>query len=280
MLRKLIKYDLRSCMKIFPLILLAMAGLAGLIIIGRAFDISQIQVMATVFLAILGSVAYIASMVVVAMRYYKGLFGAQGYLYQTLPVSAGQLVASKVITAVICIIVGTALLLVSIGTAIFANLHNMADFQWNTFFDAVQQVFGSSALPLIIFLLVAIAVGVLLTLSVIFAAISIAHTSTFIKNSFAISIAGYFVINMIVSFIQTFAVMFIPLGIRIGEDGSVRFVTEGMLETLFEFGVYGTDEAMISSFTIGVGNVITDILCIVALICLSVYLLKRKTSVK
>ena len=110
MLFKLLKYDFRSMWKTFSLVwaaclVLALVNRFTLDLPGRAdlgFDSwgsAMSSIIALVFFGVLFAM-FVAVMIFVIQRFYKGLLGDEGYLMNTLPVPTWQLVLSKLICAV------------------------------------------------------------------------------------------------------------------------------------------------------------------------------------
>lgn len=110
MLFKLLKYDFRSMWKTFSLVWAACLVLALVnrftlpfegktnVTIGPGDGILAF-ITALVFFGVLFAM-FVAVMIFVIQRFYKGLLGDEGYLMNTLPVPTWQLVLSKLICAV------------------------------------------------------------------------------------------------------------------------------------------------------------------------------------
>ena len=107
MLWKLLKYDFRSMGKSFALIwpaalVLALVNHFTLPYDSREAEVSGVLelVLLMAFVSVLFAM-FVAVMIFVVQRFYKGLLGDEGYLMHTLPVRAWQLVLSKLICAVV-----------------------------------------------------------------------------------------------------------------------------------------------------------------------------------
>lgn len=97
MLRKLIKYDL----KVFGKIMIPLWGV--MIILGlirgiqSQFDnASFVKEIVLIFYFI-----FIVNLIIIIQRFYKSMYGQEGYLTHTLPITANKLILSKVISATI-----------------------------------------------------------------------------------------------------------------------------------------------------------------------------------
>ncbi len=111
MLGKLIKYDLRSCLRKFWVLWLALAALGvvnGLSIryVLQSGDFRGIWmfllgILPIILLSVLVMIIAIMALVYICERFYKGLLGDEGYLMFTLPATTAEHIASKSIVALI-----------------------------------------------------------------------------------------------------------------------------------------------------------------------------------
>lgn len=116
MLGKLIKNEIKMSAHMMMNIYVAAAVTIGIMLIAYAIDISWLSAMATIALFLIAMIALIITFVGVIANFYKTLYGQQGYLSFTLPVTSGQLLAAKAIVAFLWMIVSYA---VSIGIMIW-----------------------------------------------------------------------------------------------------------------------------------------------------------------
>ena len=123
---KLIKYEFRSILKIMGIgwaALLSMALFAGLfdLIAFRQSDLDgfgHLTEIASAITSFLYGSLFVAIIVVtvliILMRFYKGLLRDEGYLMHTLPVKTWQLITAKGFTAFVVIIISGIIAVVSI----------------------------------------------------------------------------------------------------------------------------------------------------------------------
>ena len=93
---KLVKYELQSVRKWY-------LGIYG------------IAILLSIPLGLMLRTIYIATIVLIIRRFAKTVFGREGYLTNTLPVSAHQLILSKLLVAFILDIISSLVILLSIG---------------------------------------------------------------------------------------------------------------------------------------------------------------------
>ncbi|MBR2583099.1 MAG: hypothetical protein IKD61_06870, partial [Oscillospiraceae bacterium] len=161
MLGKLMKYDLRSCLRKFAP--LWIAALALSVLIGLSFRyVVDIEGgsggLVTFLLGVLPSMVLfglfvamaVLALIFVCERFYRGLLGDEGYLMLTLPASAGAHIASKGLTALILEIVSALIALLSGFLLVVA--YQPAGFAegWVEFWRMLGQIELPSAFPWLI----------------------------------------------------------------------------------------------------------------------------------
>lgn len=268
MLRKLLKYDLRASFVPLGLLFAGAVLLFALATIFKALAISQMVVSFTIFLVLAGIAMLVIAVVVLVMRFYKGVFGAEGYLTQTLPVSKGSILASKFITAVLLIITAFIGCFLAIGGALF-----LSDVQWEqikAIFDGVR----GWQYPLI-FAAVASLVQMGAAICQVYGAIVLSNTRMFLKNNILFAVIFYFASTMIVSILEMLGMLLIPLGLQFSESG-VTFVFSSSLQSFLDGAMTNNS----SHFVLGVGSVFIDIAVGVGLFLAARWMLIHKASVK
>ena len=120
MLRKLLKYEFQSTARVFlPFYgaLVIMSFLARLTV-WNYDETSQWMALLlgiSVSLYIIAIVAVmVVTTVVTVVRYYRNLYGDEGYLMQTLPVTADQLIWSKLIVSFVWHMVSVAMVVLAL----------------------------------------------------------------------------------------------------------------------------------------------------------------------
>jgi len=175
MLRKLLKYDLRAMWKQFSLIWGAalVLGLANRFFIGgRLSQSSAAHVMPMLLVAVFMAM-FVISAIFVIQRFGKGLLGDEGYLMHTLPVWPWQLVASKLICAVVTCAGSCAA--ASLSLFLMAPLHwyDFLQFPWARLFQGLAEHPDTVVVVLEFFLL--LLSFAVLSIAMIYLSISIGH---------------------------------------------------------------------------------------------------------
>lgn len=123
MLWKLLKYEFRAIWRQFAILwpaalVLALANRFTLPLADHNLPFSAggngilVAITMSVFVGVLFTMV-VVSMIFIIKRFYQGLLGDEGYLMHTLPVKTWQLVASKLICAVVVTVVNAAIAVLS-----------------------------------------------------------------------------------------------------------------------------------------------------------------------
>ncbi len=121
MLKKLLKYDFKSGLRIFGFVWIVIAAVTGAVTLifslmendsATKLIAGTITIMPIVF-AMIGAVTF--PYIFAAVRFYKGLLGREGYLMFTLPSSPWKLMTSKLISSVVFAVVTIVLAFFGVG---------------------------------------------------------------------------------------------------------------------------------------------------------------------
>ena len=99
MILHLMKYEIKSTYRIFLTIVVSFILLTVLLCIGMTNQNTILLMLFSLSAFVIGCATFVAYFVTILNRYYKNLYGREGYLMLTLPVKGWQLVCSKFIIA-------------------------------------------------------------------------------------------------------------------------------------------------------------------------------------
>lgn len=274
MLGKLFKYELRSGALPIPALLAALVIVYLFGMLGDALNISQVKVAMSVALVGVGIAALVLGLIYVVSRCAKGLYGAEGYLMQTLPVSRGKLIAVKVICGYLVLLMSG--IVFAAGLAGCLLLNGMQD-MLKSLFDAWNHLI----LPLLLYVLGSMATQLLATFGSLYFAVAIANTRTLQRNSILMAIVFYFVCSTVIGLVELVAIAVLPIGIVFSPDGAA-FSTTPMLVSLFSGGLPGQVESAneLYGVTLGMGNLLADVLMGIGLLIAARWVMEHKASVK
>jgi len=271
MFGKLMKYELRYLIRIFaPMwaVVLALCTLSRLTLNpdmdgmmyaeGSEAFLPAMIIMLTVF-AIMTMM--IVATVVLLQRFYKGMYGDEGYLMFTLPVTTGGLIHSKALSAMLMMLGTEFLTLIGVLIMVsYPQLWNQIGMNFQEIFRMILEMNGLTAVEFTVLAFWLMVVGVLSVaqgIYLVYLAISIGQLWK--KHPVAGAIVAYYVITLVINF-------------TIGGLGATQ---QGyLLEQLIPNMEYGAALAV---------TLIASTLCCVVLIVLSVlgtkWILDKKLNI-
>ncbi len=216
MLRKLLKYDLKSLFKYWWFaaaagIAISVSGGFGLnVLTNNTYErelpavIYAFSAMILFFSILALSFVTLASTVLIFIRFYKNLFSDEGYLTFTLPVKRSTLLNSKILSSTILDLTTYLLLALCLGIILVVGLPDFfinAD-TWHSILDLIIDIikndflFASSLLLELLLIFVA-----MIVYSILFLYTCITFGSIITKKYKVIAAIGiYYAVNSIVSF--------------------------------------------------------------------------------
>lgn len=212
MLRRLFKYDIKALNRFLIIIhaFLLISTLLGRIFLTGRINFNSKELSQTLFMfafllyfLIFMSVS-MGTYIIIGVRFYKNLFSDEGYLTLTLPVTRGQLLLSKTLSAGIWGIIDMSLILLSgwilIATPVLSS----------SFMEHRAEVFKELGIPgdeqFIIFIIYLAAISLAGSLS----SVIMIHASVLIGQLFSNhkvlgAVVSYFAMSTILSLISTAA---------------------------------------------------------------------------
>ena len=272
MLGKLMKYEMKNGLKLMPVVYLGTGVLFVLCWLFKVLNLAPMMATFMLLLVLAAIACVIVPVIYILIRYHKGVFGAEGYLTNTLPVTEGQILASRGIIGFIWLILGYGACFFSIVGLVFAvgNI-NLFDF-----LGTVMEQFW----PMVIYLLVVIVFQTVLQLGVIYFSMTLANTGPFSKNNVLFSVLFYFVGSTVMSFVEMAGMLLVPIGLKMTGPGEFELVGQSMLHTFVDGFGSSASTALVPGVVIGFGSVVVDVLFALGLFIGAWQLLKRKAIVK
>lgn len=221
MLGKLIKYEFkatRSLMLTVYGVLLALAVIfAALVSISGGFGQgpSYLQgVIALIFIAAayFALISIVISVIYAIRRFRYNILGAEGYLMNTLPVSAGKNVLAKLIVASVWTLLGYLALIVSVIIGIPTLFKTITDLAGEISLDL------EGSLGAVRFLL-----GTVRLYLTIYAALSVGYS--FNRMHKRLTAAAFIVMNMVYNALNTAALLLTPPGFELSVQIAVVVLT-------------------------------------------------------
>lgn len=205
MLGKLIKHDLKSLGRLFILIHVCFIAIC---LAGRVFFMNQLDFNAPdmSLLTPLIIISSLATFLVVAInfctglmitfRFYRNLFGREGYLSWTLPVSGIKHLWAKIISGSIFLIIDT--LVIAVGILILVTGRNVVE-AYNSVSPEFTQVLGMPLPMFALYMLLFNIAGCFSTLIMIYFCICVGQL--FPGHRVLCALAVYFIVSFVIQII-------------------------------------------------------------------------------
>ncbi|WP_458861777.1 hypothetical protein [Acidaminobacterium chupaoyuni] len=201
----------------------------------------------TLFVALMIAV-FVLTFLVIVQRFYKNLFGEEGYLSNTLPVKPWMHITSKSIVALVWSIVSGIVALFACSVLfLFNGVFTEFLRAFPEFFQRMLQYINLNTVAFFIEIVVLCLIGFILSLWLIYAAISLGQMAH--KNRLLCSFAWFLGLNtaleIVVSIIARFTpqMIFQPQGFN-GLHGSFWYLIA--LETLFAAALFAITNHMMT----------------------------------
>lgn len=293
MLGKLIKYEFKASGRLIPLVYLVVGLLA---IVGMILSLAKVYVyvaISFVLMFLAGAAAIIITYVIIFLRFYRGMFGAEGYLSMTLPVSPTQLYLSKTITSFVWLFLSSAVMVFSWASAFVSMLimvYRSIDYSlesrqavqelWREAMEELPQEFydmvGRYLSPgMIVFFIIMGIIGYLSFTSQVYFCVTVSNVKPFQSLGIGSAIIAFVVLQIINGIINTTLQLYLPFGLTFDPYTGWSLINDSTWNSMFGYGSYYS-----SSFTIGLGSYLLPILYAFVLPIFTIRLIDRKVSLK
>ena len=139
MLKNLLKYEMQATSRIFGGLYLALILSSVMLLVSfrirSSWSDMPVQVMIFIYVAFAIAIV-VVTIVTIIQRFAKNLLGGEGYLMFTLPVSESQLIASKVISAILWCICDVVVGSLSFVLVTFMSKESLS--VWGEIFNALR----------------------------------------------------------------------------------------------------------------------------------------------
>ena len=245
MLGKLIKNEFKANIHTIGMIYVVAA--AAILVMMAAFivKITWLSAVATIVLCATGVLAIVMTFVSVIQNFKKTLFGGQGYLSFTLPVTSGQLLAAKTITSFCWMLLSYA---VAIGIFFGVYLYSTAMIGEDVKF-AIQMMLsmfdglpsGDTVKLVIALFALLIFIRIVVLIAQLYFAITVANTRIMQKLGGFAAVVVFFAVFIVMQVIDILLAQYVPLSIVLTSEGLFYSTESTMADPLgLSFGIAGT----------------------------------------
>ncbi len=245
MLGKLIKNEFKSNVHSIGMIYLVSAAAILIMLASYIADITWISALATIVLIATGLIAVVVTFISVVSNFKKTLFGDQGYLSFTLPVTSGQLLAAKTITSFCWMLLSY---LVAAGIFIGVYLYSTAmigedvKMALELLFSMFEGMPSTTTIKqvVVIFALI-IFIRIVVLIAQLYFAITLSNTRVMQKFGGFAPFVIFFVTFIVMQVISVLLAQYAPLTIVMTENGLFYSTVSTMDSPLgLTFGLAGT----------------------------------------
>lgn len=273
MLSKLLKYEFKDTARVIPFFYLIAAILSSMVFLSDKMHISWFRITSSVLLLIFGFAIIVVTFVVVVLRFYKNLYGDEGYLMFTLPVKPHLLLISKVMAGFCWMLLST---MAFIG-ALSLSLYGFG-VEGNLFTNIMNELEKYSLQNVIYPIIGLIIVQILYLLSQIYFAITMANKSAFqglgAASAFLVFIATYIILQITEVVITVFA----PFSLKVSMNGGIDLSVSA--KNMFGYLMDNFNGVTENTFYIGLGGYIFIAVMVCALFYLTGRMMDKKISVR
>ncbi len=222
MLGKLIKHELRHSARYHFAILIATAAIT--VVVSLSLITQSGRFLATFGLVITGFATIIVTLVSIIKNFYDTIFSRLGYLTMTLPVKGSQLLLSKIIVAIIWVVVGyVSMAIPYIPIAIFAKIkaQEFSDVLGDSGIGAALSSFLPSTSAMAAFLAVALLIAfiyIITYIGYIYFSVTIANTRIFQNHPKLFGALTFFAITTFVTRVGSLLSRVIPFTFYVTQE--------------------------------------------------------------
>lgn len=206
MMLKLMKYEIKSTYKIFFTIIASFVLLTVLLCMSMNNPNALMMTILGLACFVIGGSTFCVYFVTLFNRYYKNLYGREGYLMLTLPVKGWELVCSKFVIALFwSVVLGIAVGICFLGVSLFiwSGVNHIVKQDYTLFQFYAKVLFENGHWYLVYQIVLCILVGIAQTIARIYFVISVAYLPFIKRAHIPIALFLYFVIDVVENFITS-----------------------------------------------------------------------------
>lgn len=215
MLRKLLKHEFKATARVIPLTYLAILTcfliLCGFIIINNEF-LNSIAMILNILAFTATYAIVIVTGILLIIRYYRSMYGGEGYLTQSIPVKGHTLVIAKSIVSVVWMLVTSIVCIVSFLAFLWTTLKlsGMEEMSFGMYLAVIEELFkeimvDGEAVEICLWLLASGLAGILQMVGVVIFSITVGSCSKLQRMGAGAPILLYFGCDFVTQIITLFS---------------------------------------------------------------------------
>lgn len=267
MLGKLLKNEFKSTAHRVSWIYMVGGATLLILLLGYVTDKTWLGALASLILMVVGAIVLLVTLVAIVNQYNKSMFGAEGYLTFTLPVSSRSLLTSKLAVSTVWILLSY---LFAIGTCVITIVYADRTVSESTqsILKMLLEVYGvystNVLIEVAVFFLVDMFLGIMFLVSSIYFCLSLANTRIFQQHSTLSALVFFIVFVFIDAFLLYYATAYLPMTLYFtGEHLAINFA-----------------KSMVTGDGFGAGSLLVHFVMSIILLSGTKYLIENKTNIK
>ncbi len=245
MLGKLIKNEFKANIHTIGMIYVVAASAVAIMLLAYLADVTWISILSTLVLIATGIIAVIMTFVSVVSNFQKTLYGNQGYLSFTLPVTSGQLLAAKTITS-FCWLLLSYVVAIGIFVGIYVYATAMIGEDVKMALQMMAMMFeglpdGATVKSVVAIFALIIFVRIVVLIAQLYFSITLANTRILQKLGGFATVTIFFAVFIVMQIIGVILAQYVPLSIVLTENGLFYSTVSTMANPVgLSFGIAGT----------------------------------------
>lgn len=270
MLGKLIKHEFSGSWRTLQWAYAAIGIISILLLLFWLAGVKLLAAFSAAGLLLAGITTVLMTLSVVTFRYYRNLYGNEGYLMMSLPVSRGSLVRAKFLVSYIWMV----LCQITCFLTFYVFLHYLSKSFSLSPTSLVMQILPPDGMSItsIIFLAFCILINSAFLIALIQFSINLSNVSVFAKRNVTAAILIGLILGSILFILFLVFSLFIPL--------SIQMSAEGFTTSVSTLGSAILNGSGISDSLIGIGGTLFEALATMVLALLSSKIVKNWVSLK
>lgn len=259
MFGKLIKNEFKGTVHTLGYIYLVALVTVGVMALSYIAKITWISGVATVALIATGAIAIVVTFFMVIVHFNKSLYGNQGYLSFTLPVTSNQLLAAKTIVSFCWMLLSYAVAIgIFIGVYLYATAMVGDDVKAAakmllTLFEGIPN--KSTIIKIVVIFAIILFIKMVKLIAQLYFSVTLSNTRVMQKlGGFSIVIV-FFALFILLTIASMWLTNNVPFSLVVTGDGIYYSTTQSMSESsLFTFGLTGIIFDIIASIALFAGT--------------------------
>lgn len=278
MLGNLTKHEFRATSRILPLFYLAILATAVPTVIFNAMNYAVMSVIFSILLILAGTFIIYGTVIYLVIRFYKGVYGPEGYLTMTLPVDESQILLSRGIVGFAWVMLSSVCFITTYSYALKTMLHSSQSSA-----EEIAIVTNMFSGGFMWFLLISSVIGNLALLAEVYMCVTIAQVKPFRKLGLGAAVICYVILYFAQQIISLPLTIFVPLSIYYTPNtgwGLSNIAMYTTIKELYSLPPHANNLADSMNFYMGIAAMFLPIIMLIVCSLITARLTKKKVNIR